>query len=89
MALLGLWPAYRALGPAAVEPANLAVKFRPGLDEQAVREHLPAGAVLIRTTVTGGVLLAVPAARRDAALAQLRADSAVLLAEPLDGGTPP
>lgn len=89
LALLGLWPAYRALGPAPAEAGNVAVQFRPGLDEQALRRRLPAGAVWVGTTVTGGVLLAVPAARRDEALAQLRADTAVLLAEPLDGGAPP
>ncbi len=87
--VLGLWPAYRAQGPAPAEAANVIVKFQPGLSEQDLRQRLPAGAVLVRTTVTGGVLRAVPAARRDEALSQLRADAAVLLAEPLDGGTPP
>lgn len=85
--LWGLWPAYRTLGPVAA-PANLIVKFRPGIEEQEVRRHLPEGASLVGTTVTQGWLLSISPSRRDQALAQLRADPAVLLAEPLDTGTP-
>lgn len=88
--MLGLWPAYRAQGPVpSSEAANVIVKFQPGLSAQGLRQHLPDGAVLVRSTATGAVLLSVPAARRDEALLQLRADAAVLLAEPLDTGAPP
>jgi anti-sigma factor RsiW len=85
--LVGLWPAYRALGPVAA-PANLIVKFRPDITAKDVPQHLPEGVRLVGTTVTQAWLLSVPVPRRDQALARLKADPAVLVAEPLDAGAP-
>jgi hypothetical protein len=86
--LVGLWPAYHALGPVAPPQANLIVKLRPGVDAQAARQHWPEGVTEAGVTATDGWLLAVPPAQREQALARLRADPLVELAEPLDMGAP-
>lgn len=88
-ALLGLWPAYRALGPTSTGAASLVLKPRVGSDAAALRRRLPEGVSVVGTTVTGGWLLEVPPAQRAQVLARLRADPAVELAEPLDLATPP
>lgn len=88
-ALLGLWPAYRGLGPASAGPANLVLKPRAGSDAAALRQRLPEGVTVVGSTVTGGWLLWAAPPRRAEVLARLRADPAVELAEPLDAGPPP
>jgi hypothetical protein len=85
---LATGPSYRALGPVAA-PANVVVKLRPGVAPQDAAQHWPEGAALVGTTVTEGWLLHVPPAQRAQALARLRADPAVLLAEPLDSAGAP
>ena len=91
LAALLLWlPAhderYHALGAASPAPSgNLIVRFRPETPERELRGALAqAGARLVDgPTVTDAYLLEVPAARQAAALAALRAQPSVVLAESL------
>ena len=83
---------YRALGQAARPAAgNVVVMFRPEAREQELRHALAAGGARLVNgpTAAGAYVLSVPPEQRQAALAQLRAQSAVMLAEPLDGGAAP
>jgi anti-sigma factor RsiW len=93
------WPArdatYRALGsaPAATGVAGagrLVVRFRPEATEQEMRRVLrnSDARVIYGPTTTDAYLLTVPAGSEKAAVARLRKDSAVLLAESLDGEAP-
>lgn len=82
--------AYRALGaaPAAVAAGNVVVVFLPETTERQMREALKASEARLvdGPTATNGYVLHVAPARRAAALATLRADRSVVVAEPLDAG---
>lgn len=83
---------YHALGAApAPAAANIVVIFRPDAQERALRAVLEAnGARLVDgPTAADAYLLHVPADRRAAALAGLRKDREVELAEAIDSGGPP
>ncbi|WP_019833522.1 zf-HC2 domain-containing protein [Sphingomonas sp. PR090111-T3T-6A] len=83
---------YHALG-AAPTPANgnAIVIFRPDTSEQALRETLNAnGARLVDgPTAADAYVLHLPAERRDAVIARLRADHDIVLAEPINAGATP
>ena len=83
---------YHALG-AAPPPAtgNAIVIFRPDASEHDLRRTLNAnGARLVDgPTAADAYVLHLPADRRDAALARLRADHDVVLAEPINAGATP
>ena len=72
---------------------NVVVVFHPDTTERQMRETLKAGQARLvdGPTAAGGYVLAVPAAKRTAALAALRARENVVLAEPIgpasEGGT--
>ena len=89
---LMLWlsqPAYQALGSApAPASANAIVMFRADATEQDVREAMrSAGATIVGgPTAAGAYLLHVDPRQRPSALAKLRADDDVQLAEQIDGG---
>lgn len=81
-------PSYRALGstpPPAT--ANAIAMFRADTTESQLRALLEAnGATLVGgPTEADAYLLRVPASSRPAALAKLRADRHVTMAEPIDG----
>ena len=85
---------YRTLGatPVRATPAStLAVMFDEKATESDLRRILrAAGARIIEgPTEANAYVLEVPPERRDAALAALRAESAVVLAEPLAAGPKP
>jgi anti-sigma factor RsiW len=90
---LMLWlsqPAYHALGsPPAPASANAIVMFRADATEQDVREAMrSAGATIVGgPTAAGAYLLHVDPRQRLSALAKLRADDDVQLAEQIDGAT--
>lgn len=67
---------------------NVMVLFKPETPERELRRVLQAhGAHIVDgPTVTDAYVLYLPPAGRDAALAALRLEPAVALAEPLDGG---
>ncbi|WP_371865087.1 zf-HC2 domain-containing protein [Duganella aquatilis] len=83
--------AYRTLGAGAAAMGNLVVVFQPSTSEHELRRILQAqnARVVDGPTVTDAYLLNVPAASRAQALQALRAESAVKLVEPLDGGSAP
>jgi hypothetical protein len=83
--------AYRTLGAGAAARGNLVVVFQPSTSERELRHILQAqnARVVDGPTVTDAYLLNVPAASRAQALQALRAESAVKLVEPLDGGSAP
>jgi anti-sigma factor RsiW len=81
-------PAYRALGASeAPSAANVLVMFRAEATEADIRGALRAsGASLVGgPTSANAYLLHVQANRRSSALANLRADEDVQMAEPIDG----
>lgn len=81
-------PAYRALGTSeAPLAANVLVIFRPDATEEDMRDALrESGASLVGgPTAADAYLLHVPANRRAAALASLRSDDDLQMAEPIDG----
>jgi hypothetical protein len=84
---------YRALGAAAsAQRGNVVLMFKPDTTEREMRRILQASAarVIDGPTVTGAYVLALPAAQASpAALARLRAESAVTLAQPLAAGGQP
>lgn len=84
-------PDYRALGAAAQAAGNVVVTFRPATPEREMRRILQeSGArVVDGPTVTDAWVLALPAAQAPAAVARLRAEPAVTLAQPLTGGGRP
>jgi tRNA A22 N-methylase len=67
------------------------VVFQPNTSERELRRILQArnARVVDGPTVTDAYLISVPDASRAQALQALRAESAVKLAEPLDGGSAP
>jgi hypothetical protein len=78
---------YHALGAAPASPAaNLVVIFRPETPEKDLREILRSNDARLvdGPTETDAYLLHVPAAGRPAALARLRRQAQVILAEPVD-----
>jgi len=77
---------YRVLGSGAA-PGNVVVKFHADAAEQDIRRALRAsGARLVDgPTSTDAYLLSVPAGQEAAAIARLRAEPQVLLAESLGG----
>jgi anti-sigma factor RsiW len=80
---------YAALGQAATgRSGNVVVVFHPDTTERQLRAVLKAGEARIvdGPTAAGGYVLRVPAARKDAALAALRAQDRVVLAEPIETG---
>ena len=83
--------AYHVLGSGAAAAGNLVVVFQPNTSERELRRILQAqnARVVDGPTVTDAYLLSVPAASRAQALKALRADAAVKLVEPLDGGGAP
>lgn len=83
---------YHALGTAPVAATgNLVVMFSASTREAELRAAFAsAGARIVDgPTVAGAYVLHVPGATRDAALARLRRDSHVTLAEPIDPGDEP
>lgn len=84
-------PAYHALGSAPPPPtANVLVMFRADATAQDVRDVLgKADASIVGgPTPAGAFLLHVAAAKRPAAIATLRSDDTVQLAEQIDGDSP-
>ena len=83
---------YHALGaqPQPV-PGNLVVIFRPDTPEKAMRAAFNADGARLVDGPTGAdaYVLSVPASKRTAALARLRARADVVLAEPVDPGAAP
>ncbi|NGZ85039.1 zf-HC2 domain-containing protein [Duganella aceris] len=82
---------YRVLGSGVAAGGNLVVVFQPNTSERELRRILQAqnARVVDGPTVTDAYLINVPAAGRHQALQSLRAESAVKLVEPLDGGSTP
>lgn len=81
-------PAFVGLGGAqAPAQANLIVMFEPGARESDLREALDSSSASLvgGPTAAGAYLLHVPAASRQSALAKLRRDRNVTLAQPIDG----
>ena len=81
---------YRALGAAPPAEGSLVVVFRPDTTEQEMRRILQASDARLTDgpTVTGAYVLALPARQQSAALARLRTEPAVSLAQPLGAGAP-
>jgi len=80
-------PTYRALGASEAPPtANVLVMFRPEATEQHIRTALKAsGASLVGgPTAADAYLLHVAPPQRATALAALRSDGAIQLAQPID-----
>jgi len=78
---------YHALGEAtAAEPGNIVVVFLPDTTERQMREALKASGARLADgpTAANGYVLRVPAAQRPAALAVLRTQRVVVVAEPID-----
>ena len=85
-------PLYRTLGSApAAASGNLVVIFKPDAPEHALRAILTRNGARIvdGPTATDAYVLHVPGDRRAAAVARLKADRDVSLAEPIDGDSRP
>jgi anti-sigma factor RsiW len=83
---------YHALGAARpAKSGDIVVMFRPETSERAFRETLRANDARLvdGPTSTDAYLLYVPLKQRSAALARLRGDQQIVLAEPVDAGAPP
>jgi len=79
--------AYHALGSSAARPTgNMLVMFAPETHAESLRRAIAASNARLvdGPTAAGAYLLAIAPDRRDAALARLRADPAVVMAEPVD-----
>lgn len=78
---------YRAMGAAPRPQGNAVVVFRPDTPEREMRRILQASGarVVDGPTVTDAYVLALPAGQAGAALARLRSERAVTLAQPLGG----
>ncbi len=81
---------YRGLGPIPEAAGNTTVVFRPDTGAGEVRRILAAaGAGAVHgPTAAGAYVLEIAPGQRAAALERLRAESAVLMAEPLDAPEP-
>jgi len=84
-------PGYRGLGPVPAAAGNTTLVFRPDTGAGDVRRILAgSGAVAVHgPTVAGAYVLEIAPAQRPGALARLRAEPAVLMAEPLDAPEAP
>jgi hypothetical protein len=82
---------YRALGAAPRAEGDAVVVFKPDTTELEMRRILQASGarVVDGPTVTDAYVLALPAAQAPAALARLRAERAVTLAQPLGAAALP
>lgn len=82
---------YRAMGAAGRTDANAVVMFRPDTTEREMRRVLQASGarVVDGPTVTDAYVLVLPASQASAALARMRAERAVTLAQPLAAGGRP
>ena len=83
---------YRTLGAAPAPVAgNVVVIFRPEVSEHDLRQTLRDNHARLvdGPTVADAYILHVPAAERDATVTRLRAQAAIVLAEPVDGGDTP
>jgi len=83
---------YHALGAAPVSAAgNVVVIFRPDAREKDLRAALEANDARLvdGPTAADAYLLHVPAAERSAAVARLRRQRSIELAEPVDSGASP
>ena len=96
LAALLAWPegrddAWRGLGAAPVPQGEVVVMFRPDTPERELRRIVRAGGarIVAGPTVTDAWVLALPREQSASLLARLRAEPAVLLAEPLGGERPP
>jgi len=82
-------PEYHVLGEAsaASQAGNIVVVFLPDTTERRMREALKASEARLADgpTAANGYVLRVAPEKRAAALAKLRADKAVVVAEPLGG----
>jgi hypothetical protein len=90
LAALLAWPgpavdAYRGLGAAHAVAGQAVIVFRPETPERELRRIVRAGGARIvgGPTVTDAYVLAFPGGQAGPVLARLRAEPAVLLAEPL------
>ena len=82
---------YTALGaPNAATPGNIVAIFRPETSDRAMRAALDkAGARIVDgPNASGAYMLRVDPARRNAAVAGLQASPDLVLAQPIDAGTP-
>lgn len=83
---------YQTLGaPAQAAPGNIIVIFRPDISERALRLTLRANDARLvdGPTPADAYVLHVPAARRAAVLADLRARPEIVLAQPIGDDGPP
>ena len=82
-------PGYHTLGSPGTPEGNLIILFRPDTTEEQLRLTLGrAGARLVDgPTAAGAYILKVEPGRRDATVAQLRAQSHIMLAQPIDPGS--
>jgi hypothetical protein len=83
---------YHVLGAThSVTPGNMVVIFRPETPERAIRAELTAANARIvdGPTAADAYVLTVPTAQRPDALAKLRAQPNIVLAEPVDPGAAP
>jgi anti-sigma factor RsiW len=83
---------YHVLGAAhSVAPGNMVVIFRPETPERAIRGELTAvnARIVDGPTAADAYVLTVPAAQRPDALAKLRSQPNIVLAEPVDPGAAP
>jgi hypothetical protein len=83
---------YHALSaPPAHAPGNIVVIFRPTAQEAAIRGALKSSGSRLVDGPTGAdaYVLRAPDALRSEAVAKLRADRDVVVAEPIDAGEPP
>jgi anti-sigma factor RsiW len=89
---LGRPAAYRTLGQApAAASGNVIIIFRPDMPERELRRALLASNARLvgGPTPADAYVLSVPRPERVAALARLRAEPAVVMAEPIDAGSGP
>lgn len=87
---LGRPAAYRTLGQApAAASGNVIVIFRPDMPERELRRALLASNARLvgGPTPADAYVLSVPRPERVAALARLRAEPGVVMAEPIDAGS--
>ena len=82
---------YRAMGAAPQAQGGVVVVFKPDTTEREVRRILQASGARVADgpTVTGAYVLALPVSQARPALARLRAEPAVTLAQPLTAESPP
>lgn len=82
---------YRALGSAPTALGQVVVLFRPETPERELRRIVRASGARIvdGPTVTDAYVVGIDRAQAAQLLARLRAEPAVLLAEPLSAGEPP